>query len=90
VKQTFKFVNHLQMWKSLNYQISFMSHTMNPYGMWSPNIRNLSSNKSPTNPLKNKNPISSKCHKPNTNQIFCEIPLMHQSLYKDLNKIINT
>ncbi len=66
-----------------------MGHTMNPYGTWSPNIRNFPSNTSP-NPLKNKNPINFKYHKPNINQIYRETPLMHYSLYKDLNKIINT
>ncbi len=89
MKQTFKFANHLQVWQNLNYQIGCMGHTMNPYGMWNPNIKNLSNNTS-YNPSKNRNPISSKCCKPNANQIFFETPLMYQSLYKDLNKIINT
>jgi len=77
------------MWQNLNYHIGFMGYTMNPYGMWSLNIKNRHNNTWPS-PLKNRNPINSKCHKPNTNQIFCETPLMHQSLHKDLSKIIST
>jgi hypothetical protein len=46
LKQTFKFSYHLQVWQSLNYQIGSMGHTMNPYGMWNPNIKNLLSNTS--------------------------------------------
>jgi hypothetical protein len=32
------------MWQNLNYHIGFMGYTMNPYGMWILNIKNLQSN----------------------------------------------
>jgi hypothetical protein len=44
LKQTFKFVNHLQVSHSLNYHIGYMKHTMNPHRMWSPTINNMLGN----------------------------------------------